>query len=118
MAEEEQIRKEYVDNLRKLEQLVRMREQLLQKLEPSSHDRVEKIQHKQLVLDVEQLIDDCVEPCSRRYIFYKIFNIPILPQVEKLLKPQTTAQFTGAIDSYLGHTAALDKAQLFKLATG
>ena len=53
------------------------------------HKRYKKIPSSELKQD----LDEAIEYCSKRYIFYKLFNVKIPKQIEKLLTNQTQATF-------------------------
>ena len=81
-----EIRKEYLDTLEELKTLNKIYESLI-----SSKNKSDNKYLKQ----VKKLFEMRRKACSRRYVFYKLFNIKIPKQIEKLLTNKSVAKFSS-----------------------
>ena len=78
-----EIRKEYLDTLKELKNLYIIHKSLSSKKKNNNTD----------LKRVKELFEMRKRACSRRYLFYKLFNVKIPKHIEKLLTNQTKAKF-------------------------
>ncbi len=80
-----EIRKEYLETLEELKTLYNIYKNV------GIEEKVDTRYLKQL----KKLLEIRRKACSRRYVFYKLFNIKIPKQIEKLLTNKSVAQFSS-----------------------
>ena len=80
-----EIRKEYLDTLEELKTLNNIYRTLLSK----------KTNNTKYLNQVKKLLEIRKKACSRRYVFYKLFDIKIPKQIEELLTNKSIAKFSS-----------------------